>query len=118
MSDKKKKSSGHGSALKGDREPGLTPPIPFVPMKVDDIDEPPTVDITIKKNLLKKPTKDNTEKKPFSAMIETFTRNGAFVVTVLKKMQTEIFEHLGITNNHKKVDERLPVAGNYQEPCV
>jgi hypothetical protein len=106
MSDKKKKSSGHGSAPKGNREPRLTPPIPFVPAKVDDGDEPPTVDITIKKITSKKPTKDNTKKKHFSA-IETFTGNGAFMVTVLKKIQTEIFEHLGIVNGHKKVDERL-----------
>jgi hypothetical protein len=50
MSDKKKKSSGGGSAPKeGDREPDLTPPIPFIPPKVDDGDDPPTVDITIKK---------------------------------------------------------------------
>jgi hypothetical protein len=45
-----KKSSGHGSTPKGDCEPGLTPLIPFVPPKVDEGDEPPMVDITIKKN--------------------------------------------------------------------
>jgi hypothetical protein len=39
--------------------------------------------------------------------IETFTGNGAFVVTVLKKLQTEIFEHLGISNVPKKVDDCL-----------
>jgi hypothetical protein len=49
MSAQKKKSSGRGSTPKGDREPRLTPPIPFVPPKVDEGDEPPTVDITIKK---------------------------------------------------------------------
>jgi hypothetical protein len=96
MSAQKKKSSGRGSTPKGDREPGLTPPIPFVPPKVDEGDEPQTVDIMIKKNLKKKTTKVNTEKKTFSA-IETFTGNGAFVVTVLKRIQTEIFEHLGIS---------------------
>jgi hypothetical protein len=64
---------------------------------VDDYDEPPTVDITIKVN---------TEKKQFSA-IEFFTGNGAFVVIVLKKLQTEIFEHLGIANVNKKVDKWL-----------
>jgi hypothetical protein len=90
MSAQKKKSSGRGSTPKGDREPGLTPPIPFVPPKVDKGDEPPTVDITIKKNVNKKMTKVNTDKKTFSA-IETFTGNGAFVVTVLKKLQTKIF---------------------------
>jgi hypothetical protein len=89
MSDKKKKSSGRGPTLKGDRKPGLTPPIPFVPVKVEDGDEPPMVDITIKKNPWKKATKDNTEKKQFSA-IETFTGNrGGFIVIVLKKLQTE-----------------------------
>jgi hypothetical protein len=72
MSSQKKKSSGRCSTLKGDREPGLNPPIPFVPPKVDEGDEPPTVDITIKKNTKKKPTKVNTKKKTFSA-IETFT---------------------------------------------
>jgi hypothetical protein len=91
MSAQKKKSSGRGSTPKGDREPGLTPPIPFVPPKVDEGGEPQTVDIMIKKNLKKKTTKVNTEKKTFSA-IETFTGNGAFVVTVLKRIQTEIFE--------------------------
>lgn len=65
MSSQKKKSSGRGSTPKGDREPGLTPPIPFVPPKVEEGDEPPTVDITIKKNIKKKPTKDNTEKKTY-----------------------------------------------------
>jgi hypothetical protein len=50
MSSQKKKSSGRGSAPKGDREPRLTPPIPFVPPKVDEGDELLTVDITIKKN--------------------------------------------------------------------
>ena len=48
MSVQKKKSSGFGSALKGDHEPGLTPPIPFVPLKVDDEEKPPMVEITIK----------------------------------------------------------------------
>jgi hypothetical protein len=75
MSSQKKKSSGRGSTPKDDREPGLTPPVPFVPSKTDEGDEPPTVDITIKKNAKKKPTKVNTEKKTFSA-IETFTGNG------------------------------------------
>jgi hypothetical protein len=103
----KKKSSGRGSAPKGDREPGLTPPIPFVSAKMDESDEPRMVDITIKKNPSKKATKDNTEKKQFSA-IETFTGNRASVVIVLKnKLQTEIFEHLGITHVNKKVDEQL-----------
>jgi hypothetical protein len=106
MSAQKKKSSGCGSAPKGDREPRLTPPIPFVPPKVDKGDEPPSVDITIKKNTKKKPTKVNTETKTFSA-IEMFTGIGAFVVTVLKKLQTEIFEHLGISNDPKKVDNCL-----------
>jgi hypothetical protein len=50
MPDKKKKSSGHTPTPKGDHEPGLSPPIPFVPAKVDESDEPLTVDITIKKN--------------------------------------------------------------------
>jgi hypothetical protein len=62
--------------------------------------------LLIKKNRSKKVTKDNTEKKQFLA-IETFTGNGAFVVIILKKLQTEIFEHLGIVNNNKKVDEHL-----------
>jgi hypothetical protein len=65
MSAQKKKSSGQGSMPKGDREPGLTPLIPFVPPKVDEGDEQPTVDITIKKNLKKKTTKVNSDKKPF-----------------------------------------------------
>jgi hypothetical protein len=73
---------------------------------VDEGDEPPTVYITIKKNAKKKPTKVNTEKKTFSA-IETFTGNGAFIVTVLKRLQTEILEHLGISNAPKKVDDCL-----------
>jgi hypothetical protein len=47
---KKKKTSGCGSTPKDYREPSLTPPIPFVPLKVEDGDEPLTVDITIKKN--------------------------------------------------------------------
>jgi hypothetical protein len=107
MCAQKKKSSGRGSTpLKGDREPGLTPPIPFVPPKVDEGDEPPTVDITIKKNTKKKSTKVNTEKKTFLA-IETFTGNRAFIVTALKKLQTDIFKHLGISNNPKKVDDCL-----------
>jgi hypothetical protein len=71
---------------------------------VDKEDEPPTVDITIKKNAKKKPTKVNTERKTFSA-IETFTGNGAFIVTILKRLQMEIFEHLGISNDPKKVDD-------------
>jgi hypothetical protein len=33
MSAQRKKFSGCGSTPKGDREPGLTPPIPFVPPK-------------------------------------------------------------------------------------
>jgi hypothetical protein len=73
---------------------------------VDKGDEPLTVDITIKKNTKKKLTKVNTEKKTFSA-IETFTGNGAFIVTVFKKLQMEIFEHLGISNTPKKVDDCL-----------
>jgi len=83
MSATKKKSSGRGSALKGDREPGFTPPIPFVPPKVDDNDKPLTVEITIKKNPSKKATKGNTEKKEFPA-IETFTGSGASTMIVLK----------------------------------
>jgi hypothetical protein len=106
MSSQKRKSSGRGSTLKGDREPGLNPPIPFVPPKVDKGDDPPTVDFTIKNNTKKKPTKVNTKKKTFSA-IEIFTGNGAFVVTVLKKLQTEILEHLGILNVPKKVNDHL-----------
>jgi hypothetical protein len=54
----------------------------------------------------KKPTKVNTKKKTFSA-IEAFTGNRAFIVTVLKRLQTEIFEHLGISNTPKKVDDCL-----------
>ena len=50
MSVQKKKSSGRGTAPKGDHEPGLTPPIPFVPLKVDDEEKPPMVEVTIKKN--------------------------------------------------------------------
>jgi hypothetical protein len=100
MSAQKKKSSGRSSTPKGDSEPGLTPPIPFVPLKVDEGDEPPTVDIMIKMNAKKKTAKVNTEKKTFSA-IETFTGNGAFIVTVLNRLQTEIFEHLGILNDPK-----------------
>jgi hypothetical protein len=53
MSAQKKKISGHGSAPKGDCEPSLNPPILFVPPKVDDDDQPPTVDIMIKKNASK-----------------------------------------------------------------
>jgi hypothetical protein len=106
MSASKKKSSGRGSAPKGDREPGLTPPVPFVPPKVDDDDKPPTVEITIKKNPSKRASKDNTEKKEFPA-IETFTGSGATTVIVLKRLQTEVFEHLGIANDYRKVDERL-----------
>jgi hypothetical protein len=85
MSAQKKKSSGHRSAPKGDREPSLNPPIPFIPPKVDDDDEPPMADITLRKNPKKNPTKDNTEKKQYSA-IETFTGNRAFIVTVLNKL--------------------------------
>jgi hypothetical protein len=59
MCYKKKKSSGCGPMPKGDPEPGLTPPIPFVPAKVDESDEPLTVDITIRKTPLKKATKNN-----------------------------------------------------------
>jgi hypothetical protein len=106
MSSQKNKSSSCGSTPKGDREPGLTPPIPFVPPKVEEGDDPPTVDIMIKKNTKKMPAKDNSEKKTFST-IETFTGYRAFAVTVLKKLQTEIFEHLGIANDHKKVDDCL-----------
>jgi hypothetical protein len=47
-----------------------------------------------------------TEKKTFLA-IETFTGNGAFIVTALKKLQTDIFKHLGISNDPKKVDDCL-----------
>eukprot|EP00557_Chaetoceros_sp_GSL56_P012168 CAMPEP_0176484630 /NCGR_PEP_ID=MMETSP0200_2-20121128/4560_1 /TAXON_ID=947934 /ORGANISM="Chaetoceros sp., Strain GSL56" /LENGTH=472 /DNA_ID=CAMNT_0017881123 /DNA_START=218 /DNA_END=1637 /DNA_ORIENTATION=- len=106
MSSQKTKSSGRAPAPKGDREPGLTPPIPFVPPKVDDEDKPPTVEITILKDPSKKATKDNTEKKEFPA-IETFTGSGATTVLVLKRMQTEVFEHLGIANDFAKVEERL-----------
>ena len=102
MSAQKKKSSGCGTTLKGDREPGLTPPIPFIPPKVDDEEKPPMVEITIKKNPDKKATKDNTEKKEFPA-IESFTGSGATTIAVLKRLQTEVFEHLGIGNDYLKV---------------
>jgi hypothetical protein len=115
MSDRKKKSSGRGG--KGNREPGLTPPIPLVPAKVDESDEPLMKDITIKKNPLKKATKDNTKKKQFSA-IETFTGNGAFIVIILKKLPREIFERLDITNFNKKVDERLDYLLQVTTSCA
>ena len=104
MSASKKKSSGRGSAPKGDHEPGLTPPIPFVLPKVDDNDKPLMVEITIKKNPSKKAMKDNTEEKEFPA-IETFTGSEASTMIVLKRLQTEVFEHLGIANDYRKVDE-------------
>jgi hypothetical protein len=44
MSAQKKKSSGCRSAPKGDGEPSLSPPIPFVPPKMDNDDETLTVD--------------------------------------------------------------------------
>ena len=57
MSAQKKKSSGCGPAPKGDCEPGLTPPIPFIPPKVDDEEKPPMVEITIKKILTRRQLK-------------------------------------------------------------
>ena len=106
MSVQKKKSSSHWSAPKGDCEPGLTPPIPCVPLKVDKGDKPPTVEITIKKNPCKKVMKDNTEKKEFLA-IESFMCSGATTITVLTRLQTEVFKHLGIGNDPLKVSVRL-----------
>jgi hypothetical protein len=47
MNAQKKKSSGCGSAPKGDHESGLTPPILFVPPKVNNNDQPPTVDMSL-----------------------------------------------------------------------
>jgi hypothetical protein len=88
----------------------------FVPVKVDDIDEPPT-EISHLKNPLKKATKDNSEKKQLLA-IETFTENGAFIVIILKKLQTDIFEHLGITNVNKKVDEQLDYLLQVNNGCT
>jgi hypothetical protein len=102
----KKKSSGAASMPKGDREAGLNPPIPFVPKKLDNDDNPPTVEITILKDPDKPSTKDNTEKKEFPA-IETFTGSGATTVIVLKRLQTEVLEHLGISNDNMKVADRL-----------
>jgi hypothetical protein len=102
----KKKSSGAASTPKGDHEAGLNPPIPFIPKKLDDDDKPPTVEITILKDPDKAATKDNTEKKEFPA-IETFTGSGATTVIVLKRLQTEVYEHLGITNDSTKVADRL-----------
>jgi hypothetical protein len=102
----KKKSSGAASTPKGDREAGLNPPIPFVPKKFDDNDKPPTVEITILKDPDKPTTKDNTKKKEFSA-IETFTGSGAITVIILKRLQTEVYEHLGISNDNTKVADRL-----------
>jgi hypothetical protein len=81
----KKKSSGAASTPKDDREVGLNPPIPFVPKKLDNDDNPPTVEITILKDPNKPATKDNTEKKEFPA-IETFTSSGATTVIVLKRL--------------------------------
>ena len=108
MSSKKTKSSGNrGSTPKGDREAGLNPPIPFVPPKADDDEkEPPTVEITILKDPSKSATKDNTEKKSFPA-IETFTGSGATTVIVLKRLNTEVFEHLGIVSDHTKIEQRM-----------
>mmetsp|Transcript_17197 Transcript_17197/g.32552 ORF Transcript_17197/g.32552 Transcript_17197/m.32552 type:complete len:470 (+) Transcript_17197:1371-2780(+) len=107
MSSKKTKSSGsRGSTPKGDREAGLNPPIPFVPPKADDEKEPPTVEITILKDPSKSATKDNTEKKKFPA-IESFTGSGATTVIVLKRLNMEVFEHLGISNDSTKVEQRM-----------
>jgi hypothetical protein len=64
------------------------------------------VEITILKDPDKPATKDNTEKKEFPA-IETFTGSGATTVIVLKRLQTEVFEHLGISNDNTKVADRL-----------
>jgi hypothetical protein len=64
------------------------------------------VEITILKDPDKPATKDNTEKKEFPA-IETFTSSGATTVIVLKRLQTEVFEHLGISNDNTKVADRL-----------
>ena len=101
-----KKSSGAASTPKGDREAGLNPPIPFVPKKSDNNHNPPTVEITILKDPDKPATKDNTEKKEFPA-IKTFTGSGATMVIVLKRLQMEVFEHLGIANKQTKVADRL-----------
>jgi hypothetical protein len=102
----KKKSSGAASTPKGDREAGLNPPIPFVPKKLDNDDNPPTVEITILKDPDKPATKDNTEKKEFPA-IETFTGSGATTVIVQKRLKTEVFEHFGISNDNTKVADCL-----------
>jgi hypothetical protein len=65
------------------------------------------VEITILKDPDKAATKDNTQKKEFPA-IETFTGgSGATTVIVLKRLQTEVFEHLGISNDDTKVAGRL-----------
>jgi hypothetical protein len=54
----KKKSSGATSTSKGDCKAGLNPPIPFVPKKLDNNDNPPMVEITILKDPDKPATKD------------------------------------------------------------
>ena len=107
MSSQKKKSSGHAPAPKGDHEPGLTPPIPSVPPKLEDGEKPAqTVEFTILKDPKKKPTKDNIEKKEFPA-VETFTGSGATTVIILKCLQMEVFKHLGIANESIKKEEHL-----------
>ena len=83
---KKKKSSGNAPAApKGDHEPGLTPPMPFILPKLEDDEKPETVEIMILKDPKKKPTKDNPKKKEFPA-VETFTGSCATTVIVLKHM--------------------------------
>ena len=65
MSTQKKKSSGCAPAPKGDRKPGLTPPIPFVPPKLEDCEKAQTVEMMVLKDPNKKPTIDNSKKRNF-----------------------------------------------------
>jgi hypothetical protein len=101
----KKKSSGVASTP--DSEAGTNPLIPFVPKKLDNNDKPPMVEITILNDPDKAATKNNSKQNEFPA-IETFTGSSATMVIVLKRLQTEVFEHLGISNNNDtKVAEQL-----------
>jgi hypothetical protein len=73
---------------------------------LDNNDKPQTVEITILKDPDKPATKDNIKKREFPA-IETFTGSGATTMIILKRLQTEIFQHLGLSNNKTKVTEYL-----------
>jgi hypothetical protein len=64
------------------------------------------MEIMILKDPSKKQTKDNTEKKEFPT-IEMFMGSSTTTVIILKSLQTEVFEHLGISNDITRVEEHL-----------